>query len=171
MAWADAVAPRRGHLLELQPPPAMPPLTRGVMEAAYTKHYRYAPSSRAVGWEAVVLPAWDGSTTALAGSKSGFGRGNLGDSGPHSFSETGTGRAPAGTTKRFRTALPSVNTHASHTATGKLRIVTLGFRVERAHAAVSRRLPIPLDTVVARTEGCTHGASDWGLSLVQGTLV
>jgi hypothetical protein len=26
------------------------------------------------GWEAVVLPAWDGSETALAGSKSGFGR-------------------------------------------------------------------------------------------------
>jgi hypothetical protein len=25
-------------------------------------------------WEAVVLPAWDGSKTALAGSESGFGR-------------------------------------------------------------------------------------------------
>lgn len=39
--WADAVVPRRGHLLELPPPPRMPPLTRGVMEVAYTKHYRW----------------------------------------------------------------------------------------------------------------------------------
>jgi hypothetical protein len=57
---------------------------------------------------AVVLPAWDG-------SKSGFGRRNIGDLGPvqaskasglaglYSMSETGTGRAPAGTTTSFPT--------------------------------------------------------------------
>jgi glycine/D-amino acid oxidase-like deaminating enzyme len=39
--WSDAVVPRRGHLLELPPPPRMPPLTRGVMEVSYTKHYRW----------------------------------------------------------------------------------------------------------------------------------
>lgn len=39
--WTDAVVPRRGHLLELPPPPCMPPLTRGVMEVSYTKHYRW----------------------------------------------------------------------------------------------------------------------------------
>ena len=32
-------------------------------------------------WEAVVLPAWDGSKTALAGSKSGLGQRKSGDLG------------------------------------------------------------------------------------------
>jgi hypothetical protein len=66
-------------------------------------------------WEAVVLPAWDGSKTALAGSKSGFGpekiwrftleRPFTGLYCSFCLSETGTGRAPAGTTKSFPTAL------------------------------------------------------------------
>jgi hypothetical protein len=59
-----------------------------------------------VGWEAVVLPAWDGSKTALAGSKSGFGWfENVAIEALCSLSETGTGRAPAGTTKSFPSAL------------------------------------------------------------------
>eukprot|EP00955_Chlamydomonas_euryale_P103678 365513-Chlamydomonas_euryale.AAC.8 len=35
--WARSLAPRRGHLLELDPPPGMPHLTHGVMEMSYTK--------------------------------------------------------------------------------------------------------------------------------------
>jgi len=38
-AWAAALAPRRGHLLVLRPPPAMPALRHGMMEAGYTRHY------------------------------------------------------------------------------------------------------------------------------------
>jgi hypothetical protein len=34
---------------------------------------------------------------------------------------------------------------------------------EIAHAAVSRRLPVSLDRVVARTEGYTHAASVLGV--------
>jgi len=37
--WAGALAPRRGHLLVLPPPPAMPGLRHGMMEAGYTRHY------------------------------------------------------------------------------------------------------------------------------------
>jgi hypothetical protein len=51
-----------------------------------------------------------------------------------------------------------------HTAMQKVA----GFRWEIAHEAVSRRPPIPLDTVVARTEGYTHAANVWALSLVPG---
>jgi hypothetical protein len=40
--------------------------------------------------------------------------------------------------------------------------------VEIAHEAVSRRPPIPLDTIVARTEGCTYDANVWDVSIVQG---
>jgi hypothetical protein len=39
---------------------------------------------------------------------------------------------------------------------------------EVAHAAVSRRTPISLDTMVPRTEGYTYDASVWDLSIVQG---
>jgi hypothetical protein len=66
-----------------------------------------------------VLPAWGGSKTALAGSK-------FGDLGPifgyFSHPETGAGRAPAGTTKSFRTALPrrAVDTIAGDSQDGKL---------------------------------------------------
>jgi hypothetical protein len=37
-----------------------------------------------------------------------------------------------------------------------------------AHAAVSRRPPISLDTIVARAEGYTYAAKGWDFSLVQG---
>jgi hypothetical protein len=37
-----------------------------------------------------------------------------------------------------------------------------------AHAAVSRRPPIPLDTTVTRTEGYAYDVGVWGLSIVQG---
>jgi hypothetical protein len=43
-----------------------------------------------------------------------------------------------------------------------------GFRWEIAHAAVSRRPPISLNTTVARTEGYTTDAEVWDLSIVQG---
>jgi hypothetical protein len=44
-----------------------------------------------------------------------------------------------------------------------------GFRVgEIAHAAASRRPPIPLSTIVARTNMYTYDANVWGLSIVQG---
>ena len=39
---------------------------------------------------------------------------------------------------------------------------------EIAHEAVSRRPPIPLDTIVARTHTYTYAANVWGLSIVQG---
>jgi hypothetical protein len=55
-----------------------------------------------------------------------------------------------------------------HTAMQKLRIVTLGFRVGDAHEAVSRRPPIALDTVVARTHMYTYAAKVWDSSIVQG---
>jgi hypothetical protein len=42
------------------------------------------------------------------------------------------------------------------------------FGWEIAHEAVSRRPPISLDTIVARTEGYTYAASVWDSSLVQG---
>lgn len=38
-AWSALLQPRRGHLLELPPPPGMPTLNHGVMEMSYTKHY------------------------------------------------------------------------------------------------------------------------------------
>ena len=51
----------------------------------------------------------------------------------------------------------------------KLRIVMVrDFGWEIAHEAVSRRPPISLDTIVARTEGCTYDANVCDLSLVQG---
>jgi hypothetical protein len=54
------------------------------------------------------------------------------------------------------------------TAIQKLRIATWDFGWEIAHAAVSRRPPISLYTVVARSEGYTYAANVWDLSLVQG---
>ena len=53
-----------------------------------------------VNGEQLLLPAWDGSITALAGSKSGFGVRKAGDLAPY-ISETGSGRAPADTTKKL----------------------------------------------------------------------
>jgi hypothetical protein len=47
-----------------------------------------------------------------------------------------------------------------------LRIGLLGREI--VHAAVSRRPPISLSTIVARTEGYTHTAKVWAVSLVQG---
>jgi hypothetical protein len=43
-----------------------------------------------------------------------------------------------------------------------------GFGWEIAHAAVSRRPPISLYTIVARTRMYTYAASVWDLSIVQG---
>jgi hypothetical protein len=42
------------------------------------------------------------------------------------------------------------------------------FGWEIAHAAVSRRPPIYLDTIVLRTEGFTYAAEVWDLSIIQG---
>ena len=42
------------------------------------------------------------------------------------------------------------------------------FGWEIAHAAVSRRPPIPLHTIVARAEGYTYAPRVWDLSIVQG---
>jgi hypothetical protein len=52
----------------------------------------------------------------------------------------------------------------------KLRIVTSSddFGWEIAHAAVSRRPPISLDRIVARTHMYTYAATVWDLSIVQG---
>jgi hypothetical protein len=45
----------------------------------------------------------------------------------------------------------------------------VGFRAgEVAHAAVSRRPPIPLTTSVARAEGFTYAAKAWALPIAQG---
>jgi hypothetical protein len=49
-----------------------------------------------------------------------------------------------------------------------LRIVSCGIRWAIAHETVSRRPPISLDTIVARTEGYTRGANVWDLFIVQG---
>eukprot|EP00879_Flechtneria_rotunda_P025536 GHRR01027138.1.p1 GENE.GHRR01027138.1~~GHRR01027138.1.p1 ORF type:complete len:339 (+),score=94.72 GHRR01027138.1:908-1924(+) len=38
-AWQQLLQPRRGHLLEIAPPPGMPPLNTGMMELSYTQHY------------------------------------------------------------------------------------------------------------------------------------
>lgn len=35
--WAPLFRPRRGHLLELQPPASMPRLQHGLMEVSYTQ--------------------------------------------------------------------------------------------------------------------------------------
>jgi hypothetical protein len=44
------------------------------------------------------------------------------------------------------------------------------FGWEIAHAAITRRPPIPLYTIVARTEGYTYAAKFWALSIVQGPI-
>jgi hypothetical protein len=53
---------------------------------------------------------------------------------------------------------------------GEMRIVTCfrDFGWEIAHAAVTRRSPISLDTIVPRIEGYTYDAKAWDLPLVQG---
>ena len=38
-SWQQLLQPRRGHLLELQPPKGMARVNHGIMEVAYTKHY------------------------------------------------------------------------------------------------------------------------------------
>jgi hypothetical protein len=45
-----------------------------------------------------------------------------------------------------------------------------GFGWQIAHAAVSRRPPIPLYTSVARTRMYTYAANVWDVSLVQGSF-
>jgi hypothetical protein len=84
-----------------------------------------------------VLPAWDGSKTALAGSKPGFGTRKSCDLAlywPHRVSETGTGRAPAGTTKSFPTALDSTEATFRTAALTQVREYTHGFFANTAHA-------------------------------------
>jgi hypothetical protein len=57
------------------------------------------------------------------------------------------------------------------TATKQLRLVTVGLSGgESAHAAVSRRPPVSLDTVVARTHMYTYGADVWDSSIVHGPI-
>ncbi|GAX84703.1 hypothetical protein CEUSTIGMA_g12125.t1 [Chlamydomonas eustigma] len=41
--WGKLLQPRRGHLIEVAPPPGMPPIKHGMMEMSYTQHY--APGS------------------------------------------------------------------------------------------------------------------------------
>jgi hypothetical protein len=58
------------------------PLLSFSLSLSHTQHTRCALVAHQGCWEAVVLPAWDGSTTALAASKPGFGRRKFGDLGP-----------------------------------------------------------------------------------------
>jgi glycine/D-amino acid oxidase-like deaminating enzyme len=44
--WGTALRPRKGHLLEMAPPPGMPRLGRGLMEMGYTKHYAAAANNQ-----------------------------------------------------------------------------------------------------------------------------
>lgn len=46
-AWAHAIKPRRGHLLEMPRPEGMPEVRRGLMEMGYTKHYSAAGKAAA----------------------------------------------------------------------------------------------------------------------------
>jgi hypothetical protein len=73
------------------------------------------------------------------------------------------------TAKRNRCFVERNVINAHCTAMQKLRIVTpiRDFGWEIAHGAVSRRPPISLFTIVARTGGYTHAASVWDTSLVQ----
>jgi hypothetical protein len=41
---------------------------------------------------------------------------------------------------------------------------------DRAHAAVTRRPPVSLDTMVPRARGYAHDVGVWGLSVVQGPV-
>jgi hypothetical protein len=53
----------------------------------------------------------------------------------------------------------------------KSESVTLrGFGWGIAHGAVTRRPPVPLDTMVARTHMHTHAVGVWDLSIVQGPV-
>jgi hypothetical protein len=54
----------------------------------------------------------------------------------------------------------------SPAAMQKLRIVTLGISGGRSHEAVSRRPPISLYTIIARTHMYTYAARVWDLSIV-----
>jgi hypothetical protein len=53
-----------------------------------------------------------------------------------------------------------------HTAMKSCESVT-GFRVEIAHGAVTRRLPISLDMITPRTEGYACDVGVWDLSIIQ----
>jgi hypothetical protein len=64
----------------------------------------------------------------------------------------------------------STNTHCAgkHSSDAKVANRNVGgFGWEIAHAVVSRRPPISLDTSVARNEGYTHAANVWDVSIVQ----
>jgi hypothetical protein len=51
----------------------------------------------------------------------------------------------------------------------QLRIVTLrGFGWDIAHAAVTRRPPVSLHTVVPRTGGYAYAVGVWAVSIIQG---
>lgn len=41
--WRSVFQPRRGHLLEVQAPPSMPPLRHGLMELGYTQVLLMSP--------------------------------------------------------------------------------------------------------------------------------
>jgi hypothetical protein len=79
--WAQAVRPRRGHLLEMRRPDGMPVLHRGVMEVGYTAHYsaagKQAAASAAAGGAAPADITFTATTSAagtlLVGSSREFG--------------------------------------------------------------------------------------------------
>ncbi|GIL53567.1 hypothetical protein Vafri_9144 [Volvox africanus] len=62
-AWSHLLQPRRGHLLEMPRPEGMPPVTHGIMEVSYTKHYTAAstppppPSAAATAASSSAEPA------------------------------------------------------------------------------------------------------------------
>jgi hypothetical protein len=68
---------------------------------------------------------------------------------------------------------PKVRESTPPHSDGKVRSNRNGrdFGWEVAYEAVSRRPPIPLDTVVARTHTYTHAARVWDLSIVQGPFL
>ncbi|GIL84910.1 hypothetical protein Vretifemale_13484 [Volvox reticuliferus] len=59
--WSRLLQPRRGHLLEMPRPVGMSPVTHGMMEVSYTKHYAAASTTPP-------LPSAAASSTAAAAS-------------------------------------------------------------------------------------------------------
>lgn len=62
-AWKELVQPRRGHLLEVPRPEAMPVLKHGLMEMGYTKHYAGSASTSSSAADVTFT-----ATTSISGS-------------------------------------------------------------------------------------------------------
>jgi hypothetical protein len=81
--WRSLLAPRRGHLLELARPEGMPPVSRGIMELSYTRHYAAAaaePSpeeAAAAVAQARAGPAEAPGDVGSGGSGDGAGRADI----------------------------------------------------------------------------------------------